>query len=77
MKRQFNMERTKASISEIEKNHRCVIKTDILVASGGASTMNLPYHSMAVINDKEVKMASGHKIGIVTGNLARQKVYLE
>ena len=77
MKRQFNME--KASISEIEKNHSCVIKTDILVAStsGGTSTMNLPYHSTTVINDNEVKMASGHKIAIVTGNLAQQKVYLE
>ena len=76
MKRPFDAETMKAIIFEIEKKHKCVIKTDILVAStsGVTSTMNLPYHSMTVVNDKEIMMASGHKIAIVIGNLALQKV---
>ncbi len=43
--------------------------------ASGASTMNLPYHCMSFVNDKEVKMASGHKITIVIGDLAQQQVY--
>jgi hypothetical protein len=42
----------------------------------GASKMNLPYHSMTVVNDKEVKMASGNRIKIVVGDVAQEKVYL-
>ena len=92
------MEATNAVISEIEKNHRCVVEKDIrpeethekteesageatAVADGGIatgtsdpSTMNLPYHSMSFVNDKEVKMASGQKITIVVGDLAKQTV---
>ena len=54
------------------------------VADGGnaagtsrSSTMNLPYHSMSFVNDKEVKLASGQKITIVVGDLAQQTVYLD
>jgi hypothetical protein len=41
--------------------------------ASGPSTMNLPYHSMSFVNDKEVKMASGQRITIVVGDLAHQK----
>ena len=41
-----------------------------------ASTMNLPYHSMFFVNDKEVQLASGQGITIVIGDLAQQRVYL-
>ena len=44
--------------------------------ASGASTMNLPYHCMSFINDTEVRMASGHNITIVIGDLAQQKVYI-
>ena len=51
------------------------------VADGGsaagtsvAATMNLPYHSMSFVNDKEIKLASGQKITIVVGDLAQQTV---
>ena len=47
----------------------------ITLGASGASAMNLPYHSMSFLNDKVVKMASGHKITIVIGDLAQQKVY--
>ena len=105
MKKQINMDGTNAVISEIEKNHHCVIEQDnsdsekvvekterdaevavektveeaTVVADGaagtsGTSTMNLPYNSMSFVHDKEVKMASGHKITIVVGDLAHQQV---
>jgi hypothetical protein len=52
-----------------------------VVADGSAGTsatptMNLPYHSMSFINDKEVRMASGVKITIVVGDLAQEQVYV-
>ena len=104
MKKTVNMDQTNAVISEIEKNHRCVIERDndrekvvekseedaeeavektveeaTVTADGAAgssatSTMNLPYDSMSFVHDKEVKMASGHKISIVVGDLAHQQV---
>ena len=102
MKKQINMDGTSGFISEIEKNHHCVVERDnndsekvvektekdaeesrveeaTATADGaagtsGTSTMNLPYNSMSFVNDKEVKMASGHKITIVVGDLAHQQV---
>ncbi len=60
-----------------EKTEEATVVADGGIASGasGASTMNLPYTSMSFVNDKEVKMASGHKITIVIGDLAQQQVY--
>ncbi len=60
-----------------EKIEEATAAADGGIASGasGASTMNLPYHSMSFINDKEVRIASGHKITIVIGDLAQEKVY--
>ena len=94
MKKQMSLNATNAIISEVEKNHKCVIQKGIppdetekkseaptFVADGGsaagtigASTMNLPYHSMSFVNDKEVKLASGQRITIVVGDLAQQTV---
>ena len=48
---------------------------DGAAGNSGTSTMNLPHNSMSFVNDKEVKMASGHKISIVVGDLAHQQVY--
>jgi hypothetical protein len=101
MKKQISMESTNAIISEIEKNHNCIIVKNIspekppektkdpvggatVVAGGGTaarvsgtSTMTLPYNnSMSFVNDKEVKMTSGHRITIVVGDLAHRQVYL-
>ena len=45
-------------------------------ASGG-STMNLPYHSISFVSEKEVKLVSGQRITIVVGDLAQQTVYLD
>ena len=45
--------------------------------TSGPSTMNLPYHSMSFVNDKEVKLASGQRITIVVGDLAQETVYLD
>ena len=45
--------------------------------TSGTSTMNLPYHSMSFVNDKQVKLASGQRITIVVGDLAQQTVYLD
>ena len=47
------------------------------VGPSGKSTMNLNYNSIFSVNDKEVKMISGHRITIVVGDLAHQQVYLE
>ena len=95
MKKQMKMDTTDAIISDVEKNHRCVIEKDVpgrkrhkkrrratsakAVAgnNGSSTTMNLPYQSMSFVNDKEVKLASGQKITIVIGDLARQTVYLD
>jgi hypothetical protein len=85
MKKQMSMAATNVIISQIEKNHKCVIGKDIqpeethekTKGDGGASTMNLPYHSMSFVNDKEVELASRHRITIVVGDLAQQKVYLK
>ena len=95
MKKELSIDTTTAIISDIEKNHRCVIQRETrpeathaekteeatVVADGGTttgasgpSTMNLPYHSMSFVNDKEVKMASGQRITIVVGDLAHEKV---
>jgi hypothetical protein len=84
MKKQISMEATNVIISEIEKNHKCVIGKymqpeethEKTKGDGGASTMNWPFHSMSFVNDKEVKLASGNRITIVVGDLAQQKVYL-
>jgi hypothetical protein len=73
-----------AFISEIEKNHKCVVEKDIQTeethgktkGNRGTSTMNLPFYSMSLVNDKEVKLASGRRITVVVGDLAQQKVYL-
>ena len=69
-----------------EKTEEATVVADGGIASGasggmpsrasGASTMNLPYHCMSFINDTEVRMASGHNITIVIGDLAQQKVYI-
>ena len=86
----MGMASTDAIISEVEKNHECVIQKNIssqkvptFVADGGstagvnvASAINLPYHSMFFVNDKEVKLFSGQRITIVVGDLAQQRVYL-
>ena len=80
----MSMAATNVIISQIEKSHKCVVKKymqpeethEKTKGDGGASTMNLPYHSMSFVNDKEVKLASGHRITIVVGDLAQQKVYL-
>ena len=89
----MSMDTTDAIISDVEKNHKCVIekgfpdgkrqkKTKKTTSAGavagtsGASTMNLPYHSMSFVNDKEVKLVSGQRITIVVGDLAQQTVYL-
>ena len=95
MKKQMKMDTTDAIISDVEKNHRCVIEKDVpgrrrhkkrrratsakAVAgnNGSSTTMNLPYQSMSFVNDQEVKLASGQKITIVIGDLARQTVYLD
>ena len=83
MKKQMGA--TNVIISEIERSHKCVIESNTqpeetdgtTKGDGGASsTMNLPYDSMSLVNDKEVKLASGHRITIVVGDLAQQKVYL-
>jgi hypothetical protein len=84
MKKQISMGAMNVTISEIEKNHKCVIGKDIqpnethekTKGDGGGSAMNLPYHSMSFVSDKEVKLASGRRITIVVGDLAQQKVYL-
>jgi hypothetical protein len=101
MKKQMSMLSTKVIISEVEKNHNCIIVKHIqpektpekpkdpaggatVVADGGTtagdsntSTTNLPHNnSMSFVNDKEVKMTSGHRITIVVGDLAHQQVYL-
>ena len=93
----MSMDTTDVIISDVEKNHKCVIqkgipsektkkKTEIptLMADGGsvagtsgACTMNLPYHSMSFVSEKEVKLASGQRITIVVGDLAQQTVYLD
>ena len=92
----MSMDTTDAIISEVEKNHTCVIQKGVpsektekeakvptlgavgrnAVGTSPASTMNLPYYSMAFVNDKEVKLASGQRITIVIGDLAQQRVYL-
>jgi hypothetical protein len=69
----------KASEKTEEAPEETVEAETAVMADGGAGTtgtlsMNLPYHSMSFINDKEVKMASGHKITVVVGDLAQQKV---
>ena len=88
------MDSTDSIISEVEKNHKCIIQkgirpeetekktaTPTFVAdrgsadgTSGSSTMNLPYHSMFFVNDKEIKLASGQRITIVVGDLAQQTV---
>ena len=93
----MSMDTTDTIISEVEKNHKCVIEkgTPAVEASAileettsagdekkptntsGASTMNLPYHSMSFLNGNEVKLASGQRITLVVGNLAQQTVYLD
>ena len=84
------MPSTDAIISEVEKKHKCVIEKNLssqkvptFVADGGstagmnvASAINLPYHSMFFVNDKEAELASGQRITIVVGDLAQQRVYL-
>ena len=97
MKKQMSMDTTDAIISDIEKNHKCVIekvafreetdkKTETpafganggnVAGTSGTSTMNLPYHSISFVNDKEVKLVSGQRITIVVGDLAQQTVYLD
>ena len=96
MKKHMSMDTTDAIISDVEKNHKCVIqkgipsektekKTEIpLMANrgsvagiSGACTMNLPYHSMSFVSEKEVKLASGQRITIVVGDLAQQTVCLD
>ncbi|XP_028391015.1 protein mono-ADP-ribosyltransferase PARP14-like [Dendronephthya gigantea] len=84
MKKQMSVEATKAIISGIEKDHRCVIKRGndesavlghgMIAKSSGVAEMNLPYASMCFVNDKQVKMSSGQTISIVVGDLAQQKV---
>ena len=93
MKKQLADETTDAVFSDIEKNHKCIIKKCIpsgeadvsetvpVVVDGGitadasgSQTMNLPYQTMSYLNDKEVKMVTGHKISIVIGDIAHQSV---
>ena len=78
-KRESYTDAEKASEKTEEAPEETVEAETAVMADGGAgtsgtSTMNLPYHSMSFINDKEVKMASGHKITVVVGDLAQQKV---
>jgi hypothetical protein len=80
MKKQMGA--TNVIISEIERSHKCVIQTNTqpektdgkTKGAGGALSMNLPYDSMSFVNDKEVKLVSGHSITIVVGDLTQQKV---
>ena len=79
MKKLMNMDATYDIISDVEENHKCIFDKSILPAAPGTSgsfTMNLPYHSMSLVNDKEVKLNSDRQRIIVTvGDLAQQKVY--
>ncbi|CAB4017768.1 Hypothetical predicted protein [Paramuricea clavata] len=59
---------------EFKTKHATVVADRGIMASG-ASKMNLPYNSMTVVNDKEVKMALGNRIKIVVGDVAQEKVY--
>ena len=97
MKKQMSMDTTDAIISDVEKNHKCVVQKGIpsgktekktkiptlmanrgsVAGTSGACTMNLPYHCMSFISEKEVKLASGQRITIVVGDLAQQTVYLD
>ncbi|CAB4021318.1 poly [ADP-ribose] polymerase 14-like, partial [Paramuricea clavata] len=82
MKKQISMEAMNVIISHIENIYKCVIEKDIqpeethekTKGDGGASTMNLPYNSMSFISDKDVKLVLGHRIRIIVGDLAQQKV---
>ena len=91
MKKQMSMDETDSIISDVEKNHKCVVEKVIpaeergkmIVAdggnaagTGGASAMKLPYHCMTFVNDKEVKLDSGQRIRIVVGDLTQETVYL-
>ena len=92
----MSMDTTDAIISDVEKNHKCVIQKGIasektkketeiptfmadggsVAETSGACTMNLPYHSMPFISEKEVRLASGRRITVVVGDLAQQAVCL-
>jgi hypothetical protein len=77
MKKQISMEETKAVISEIEDTYRCVIERsnhEPEKPPDGAAGTSGPYHSMFFVNDRLIKMASGHTITIVVGDLAHQIV---
>ena len=98
MKKQMSMGTTDAYISEVEKNHQCVIEKGISLEEtdtnleeialeedeelffpdrSEASRMNLPYHSIASVNDREIKLTSGQRIRIEIGDLAQQTVCLD
>ena len=91
----MSMGTTDAYISEVEKNHKCVIEKGISLEEtdtnfeeialeedeelffpdrSEASRMNLPYHSIASVNDREIKLTSGQRIRIEIGDLAQQTV---
>jgi hypothetical protein len=67
---------TQPEATHAEKTEEATVVADGGTTAGasGPSTMNLPYHSMSFVNDKEVKMASGQRITIVVGDMAYEKV---
>ncbi|CAB4013230.1 poly [ADP-ribose] polymerase 15 isoform X1 [Paramuricea clavata] len=61
---------------DFKTKHVAVVADGGIIASGTPTTnvVNLPYHSMTVVNDKEVKMALGNRITIIVGDVAQEKV---
>ena len=74
MEKLMNTGGTKSYISDLEKKHKCVIERQTSADTNGLSTINHPYSTMSFANDKEIKMATGHKISIFVGDIAQQKV---
>ena len=91
MNKQLSMDTTNAIISDVEKNHKCVIKkTDMVMEettleedaetfadSSGSSTMSgRTYQFISSVNDREIKLTSAKRVTTEVGDLAQQKVYL-
>ena len=80
MKKQMSLEATNATISEIEKKHKCLIKREFRPSvevhreSSELAAAVADEWIAVTVRDKEVKMASGQRITIVIGDLAQQKV---
>ena len=84
MNKQLSMDTTNAIISDVEKNHKCVIKimeettlmedAETFADSSGSSTMSLRYQFISSVNDREIKLTSGKRITVEVGDLAQQTV---